>query len=321
MDQGSLSNTSSSCEFKLTEEERIIHLVVYIPIFIMGLPFNLLALYIFCGRIKRWTESTIYMSNLALADVLLLFSLPFKMLNQDGGWPFGRAFCSFVESIYFVNMYASIFIITSISIDRYFAIIHPLKARSFRSSWNTLRVCFFIWIFVWLGSIPIHQFHDIPDSNSNSNKSITCFHAFSDKSWNPGLIIFVELLGFVIPITIVTFCSIQIIRKILQRQSDLSGNSQTCIRIIMINLATFICSFVPVHIGIFLQFLVRQNIIAQNYCSEQKAISLFVQSTMCIANINCCLDAICYYFVAKEFREQSSHTRKSMASIFSFTDF
>ncbi|XP_059845842.1 G-protein coupled receptor 55-like [Hypanus sabinus] len=317
MDLGSHSNRSSSCEIKTSEEEKIIHLVVYIPIFIMGLPFNVLALYMFCGKIKRWTESTIYMSNLALADILLLFSIPFKMLNQDSGWPFGKAFCSFVESIYFVNMYASIFIITSISIDRYLAIIHPLKARDLRSPQNTLIICLIIWVFVWLGSIPVYQFHDTSGSNYTSNFSIACFHRFSDKSWNPALIIFVELLGFVIPLTIMTFCSVQIIRKLLQRQNDIPGNYQMCIRIITVNLATFICSFVPVHLGIFLQFLVRQDIIDQSYCSERKAISLFVQSAMCIANINCCLDAICYYFVAKEFREQGSRTRKSLASIFS----
>lgn len=313
MERDGHSNPSSSCEVKAVEEN-IIHLVLYIPIFILGLPFNLLALYMFCGKIKKWTESTIYMSNLALADILLLFSLPFKMLNQDNGWPFEMAFCSFVESIYFVNMYASIFIITSISIDRYVAIIHPLKARAFRSPRNTLMICFLIWVFVWLGSIPVYQFHNDLGYNYTTNKTFACFHGFSDKSWNPAIIISVELVGFMIPLTIITFCSVQIMRKLLQRKSDIPGS---CIRIISVNLATFICSFVPAHLGIFLQFLVRQDIIGQNYCSERIAISLFVQSSMCIANINCCLDAICYYFVAKEFREQGSRTKRSLASIFS----
>ncbi|XP_078059017.1 G-protein coupled receptor 55-like [Mustelus asterias] len=308
---------SNVCEFNTSEEEETMQLVIYIPTFILGLPFNLLALLMFCCKIKRWTESTIYMSNLALADILLLFSLPFKMLEQDGGWPFDTAFCSFVESLYFVNMYASIFIITSISIDRYLAIIHPLKARVFRSPRNTMIICLIIWAFVWLGSIPIYGFHDSTDS---ANFTIICFHKFSDKSWNPGLIAFVELLGFVIPMAIMVFCSVRIIRKLLQRQSDTPGNCQICIRIITANLAIFICSFVPTHIGIFLQFLVRQDIIGRDYCSTRRSISLFVQGAMCLANVNCCLDAICYYFVAKEFRDQGLRTKKSLVSLFSVND-
>ncbi|XP_041038659.1 G-protein coupled receptor 55-like [Carcharodon carcharias] len=305
------------CEFNMNEEESTMNLVIYIPTFILGLPLNLLALLIFCCKIKRWTESTIYMSNLALADILLLFSLPFKMLDQDGGWPFDRAFCSFVESLYFVNMYASIFIITSISIDRYLAIIHPLNARAFRSPRNTVMICLVIWTSVWLGSIPIYGFHDSPDS---TNSTIICFHGFSDKSWNPGLIAFVELLGFVIPMAIMVFCSVRIIRKLLQRQSEAPGNCQVCIRIIIANLAIFICSFAPTHLGIFLQFLVRQDIIGRDYCSTRRSISLFVQGAMCLANVNCCLDAICYYFVAKEFRDQGLSTKRSLVPLFSVND-
>ncbi|XP_048398652.1 G-protein coupled receptor 55-like isoform X1 [Stegostoma tigrinum] len=305
------------CEVDMSEQENMMSLAIYIPTFILGLPFNLLALLIFCCKIKRWTETTIYMSNLALADILLLFSLPFKMLNQDEGWPFDVAFCSFVESLYFVNMYASIFIITSISIDRYAAIIHPLKARAFRCPRNTMLICLVIWAFVWLGSIPVYGFHDSPES---TNSTIICFHKFSDKSWNPGLIAFVELLGFVIPMAAMVFCSIQIVRKLMQRQSEDSGNCQACIRIIVANLAVFICSFVPIHIGIFLQFLVRQDIIGQDYCSTRRSISLFVQGAMCLANVNCCLDAICYYFVAKEFRDQGLRTKRSLVSLFSVND-
>ncbi|XP_060690277.1 G-protein coupled receptor 55-like isoform X1 [Hemiscyllium ocellatum] len=305
------------CEINMSEQENVMHLVIYIPTFILGLLFNLLALLIFCCKIKRWTETTIYMSNLALADILLLFSLPFKMLDRDKGWPFDVSFCSFVESLYFVNMYASIFIITSISIDRYFAIIHPLKARAFRCPRNTVIICLVIWAFVWLGSIPVYGFHDSPNS---ANSTITCFHKFSDKSWNPGLIAFVELLGFVTPMATMVFCSVRIIKKLLERQSDVPGNCQACITIIIANLAVFICSFVPVHVGIFLQFLVRQDIIGRDYCSTRRSISLFVQGAMCLANVNCCLDAICYYFVAKEFRDQGSRTKRSLASLFSVND-
>ncbi|KYO19964.1 hypothetical protein Y1Q_0021898 [Alligator mississippiensis] len=67
------------------------------------------------------------------------------------------------------------------------------------------------------------------------------------------------------------------------------------------------------HLGILLQFLVRQHIIVD--CSMKQKISLFIQVSMMLANINCCLDAIGYYFITKEFREKNlKNLRKTFSS-------
>uniref|UniRef100_A0A4W3HZY7 G protein-coupled receptor 55 n=2 Tax=Callorhinchus milii TaxID=7868 RepID=A0A4W3HZY7_CALMI len=313
-----MNSTQNVCQVAVNEE--IIQLVVYIPTFILGVPFNLIALFFFWFKIKRRTESVIYMSNLALADILLLLSLPFKMYySSSRKWPFHMAFCSFVESLYFVNMYGSIFFISAISVDRYLAIIHPLRARVYRSPRNSGLVCLAIWMFIWLGSIPIYNFHDSPGSNG----SIICFHKFSDKSWNFWLIAYVEFFGFVTPLAIVVFCSFSIIRKLLQKQIPVAREHQTvdsCVRIVTANLVVFIFCFAPTHLGILLQFLVRRDIIGEHLCSTRQNISLFIQTAMCLANVNCCLDAICYYFIAKEFRDQGLRTRKSLLSVFTLNE-
>uniref|UniRef100_W5MAM3 G protein-coupled receptor 55 n=1 Tax=Lepisosteus oculatus TaxID=7918 RepID=W5MAM3_LEPOC len=295
------SFTMNNCSYDAVNTfANSLQLVVYIPTFALGLILNSLALFVFCIQLRKWTESTIYMTNLSLMDLLLLLSLPFKMHASQNEWSVNKKmFCTFLESLYFVSTYGSIYTIMCISIDRYIAIKHPFKAKVLRSPKKALIVCAVIWVVVWTGTSPVYSFHKDKDANL-----LRCFHGFSEESWNPAVIINLEIFGFLIPMLVMVFCSIQIIRtlKQSQRNPDMQNN-KTCIRIIYANLFVFLVSFTPSHLGIYLQFLVRQNYFKE--CNTTEKISLFVQITMCLANITCCLDAICYYFITKELRSSS----------------
>lgn len=49
-------------------------------------------------------------------------------------------------------------------------------------------------------------------------------------------------------------------------------------------------------------------------CGSKAGISLFIQVTMCLSNITCCLDAACYYFIAHEVRNSKKSFRLSRTS-------
>ncbi|XP_074860711.1 G-protein coupled receptor 55-like [Carettochelys insculpta] len=271
-------------------------LVIYIPTFIFGLILNLLALWVFCRFWKKWPESSVYMINLAFTDLLLLLSLPFKIYYsmQMGQW----SLCSFMESLYFVNMYGSIFLIACISLDRYIAIKHPLKAKILRSPRRACITCCCIWVIIWLGSIPIYNF--------KNTDNFRCFHNMSDQTWGMSVILPVEIFGFLIPLTVMVYCSVKIIQTLLNHnhQGKRQADQVTIAQTIAANLIVFIVCFTPAHLGIFLQFLVRQHIIVD--CTMKQSITLFVRMAMCLANVSCCLDAFCYYFAAKEFRKKTN---------------
>ncbi|CAM5164422.1 unnamed protein product [Natator depressus] len=290
------SNFSKECDFEHADTiMKYFQMVIYIPTFILGLILNLLALWVFCCFWKKWTESSIYMINLALMDLLLLFSLPFKMYYsiQKRQW----FLCTFIESLYFVTMYGSIFLIACISLDRYIAIRHPFQARIFRSPRRAGMTCCCVWVVVWLGSIPMY--------NLKNTDNFRCFHNMSDQTWSMPVILSVEIFGFLIPFTVMVYCSVKIIQTLLKDKNQQKKRAEqvTSVWIIAANLTVFMVCFTPVHVGIFLQFLVRRHIIVD--CSMKQSISLFIQVAMCLANVNCCLDAICYYFTAKEFRKKT----------------
>ncbi|KAG8445451.1 hypothetical protein GDO86_010290 [Hymenochirus boettgeri] len=289
-----------------------IQLAIYIPTFILGCFLNIFALWIFCFYMKNWTEVVIYMVNLAILDIFLLFSLPFKMYFSQPDLLVDRRLCKFAEALYFTNMYGSIYTITFISLDRYIAIQHPFLAKHLRSTKKAKIVCVLIWVFVWTVSACTFRFH-YEDTEGR------CFHNMSEQIWSPPVIVSVEIFGFLFPMIIILGCSVQITRTLLAHRmisKQNNGQGTTIRHIVVSNLVVFLLSFSPCHLAILLQFLVRQKVILD--CSYQRHVSMFVQVTMCLANVNPCLDALCYYFAVKEFRDKPGHIHSIIHRSISF---
>ncbi|KAL6470842.1 hypothetical protein MHYP_G00219610 [Metynnis hypsauchen] len=65
--------------------------LIYFIIFIVGLPTNTMALWVFLFRTKKKHPASILMANLALADLLFIVWLPLKITYHFKGndWTFG----------------------------------------------------------------------------------------------------------------------------------------------------------------------------------------------------------------------------------------
>ncbi|XP_049889264.1 G-protein coupled receptor 55 [Epinephelus moara] len=297
---------TSNCSF--TEVDHLmkyLELTIYIPIFPFGLILNVMALLVFCLFLRKWTESTIYMTSLALMDLLLLFPLPFKMHAANHRWPADlQPLCSVLESLYFIGIYGSIYTIMCIAVDRWVAICHPFKAKQLRSPKAALGTCVGVWLLVLTAISPtIYRFRE------DKQKDFHCFHEFSENGWSPLVIICLQVFGFLLPAMVLIYCSVQTIWA-LQQSGQRSPQSRACVKIIYSSLSAFLLPFTPSHLGILLQFLVHQGIIQD--CGNKTRISLFIQIAMCLSNITCCLDALCYYFIAHEVRSTKHTFRMSV---------
>lgn len=102
------------------------------------------------------TATNIYIFNLALADALATSTLPFqsaKYLMET--WPFGEVLCKVVLSIDYYNMFTSIFTLTMMSVDRYIAVCHPVKALDFRTPAKAKIINICIWVLSSVIGVPI----------------------------------------------------------------------------------------------------------------------------------------------------------------------
>lgn len=268
-----------------------IQIFVYVPVFFIGVILNALALRVFCCKMSKWTETHVYMVNLAIADCLIPFTLPFKMILKENNVD---TLCLVLESAYFINRYMSIFLITITAVDRYITIWYPFKAKQIRSPQKSALVCGILWALmvsnVWLTK-----------SLEERDKPGCCFKKISRK---PSTFVLTSTIwGFFIPLTILSFCSIQIIRKLTKKKKLNSHEEkliQKSINIISANMAVFVICFLPINIANIIRFIADSSKAADTTVYN---IDIFVNVAGIIANTNCCLDAICYYFVNKEFKE------------------
>ncbi|KAK7882932.1 hypothetical protein WMY93_029106 [Mugilogobius chulae] len=128
---------------------------IFSIVFVVGLITNVVAIYIFMCTLKLRNETTTYMMNLVVSDLLFVFTLPlriFYFISRD--WPFGSMLCKVSVSLFYTNMYGSILFLTCISVDRFLAIVHPFRSRTLRTKRNAKIVCMAVWVLVLSGSLP-----------------------------------------------------------------------------------------------------------------------------------------------------------------------
>ncbi|XP_008938199.1 PREDICTED: G-protein coupled receptor 55-like [Merops nubicus] len=298
--KGNVSNISATVE--------LFQLIMYTPTFTLGLLFNVMALSFLFFKVKKLSESTVYMIALIFLDTLLLFTLPFKILSyhlQDN-WNLGSVFCSTLESLYFVNMYGSILISLCICVDRYIAIRHPFTAPTLRSTKKAAMVCAVICLGTSAGTVSTFQLH------GEGNNISSCFHNFSKSTWENTGLFSALVTTFFGSMAVMTFCTAQTVRCLRKHRKPGSppAHPTRAEKVVVANLVAFLVCFTPYHVAFLMYFLVRNNII---HGSFQQGLRDILQVTLCWANLNCCLDGVCYYFVLKESLDDPSRNSEKTA--------
>ncbi|XP_074955426.1 G-protein coupled receptor 35-like [Phalacrocorax aristotelis] len=272
----------------------LFQLIVYTPVFFLGVPLNMIAFWVFCCKFKKWTVTRVYMINLMVADSFLLFALPFLVYFSMYKHPVDNL-CFTIQNIYFTNMPMSILSITLIAIDRYIAIKFPLKSKMFRSPLKSASICGFLWIILIIYSYLRPKFN-------NNNESV----CLQKQSIQPNYsLLFSIIFWYFVPSGIVIFCSVQVITCLKKKMATSTHETkllQKAIHIVSVNLCVFLVCFSPFYITLLLRFAVD----VAGACSLLSEVRASIRICACLANTNCCLDAFCYYFAAKEFKEFSS---------------
>ncbi|KAJ7995939.1 hypothetical protein DPEC_G00231900 [Dallia pectoralis] len=308
-----ISPTNTSC-IKSDDFKYTLYIYVFSTVFVIGLCSNLAAVYIFLCTLKLRNETTTYMMNLVVADLLFVLSLPFRIfyfVKRD--WPFGRTLCQLSVSVFYTNMYGSVLFLTCISVDRFLAIVYPLRSQALRTKRNAKLACCAVWALVLSGSLTTGFLLD--STSQKTNGSVYCFENFSNNQWKSSLskvVVFIETVGFLIPLLVNVFCSVAVLRTLRRPHAISRGgqmNKTKILRMIVVHIIIFCFCFVPHNVNLVFYALVRTKLLQG--CAVESVVRTIYPVALCIAVSNCCFDPVIYYFTSETI--QNSIKRKSMS--------
>ncbi|CAH7416156.1 C3a anaphylatoxin chemotactic receptor [Phodopus roborovskii] len=136
---------------------------------LLGLPGNGLVLWVAGLKMKR-TVNTVWFLHLTLADFLCCLSLPFSLahLILQGYWPYGLFLCKLIPSIIVLNMFASVFLLTAISLDRCLMVHKPIWCQNHRNVRTALTICGCVWAVAFVMCVPVFVYRDLFTINNHS---------------------------------------------------------------------------------------------------------------------------------------------------------
>ncbi|XP_078266629.1 P2Y purinoceptor 1-like [Rhinoraja longicauda] len=284
--------------------------IMYIIVFVTGFIGNSVALWMFICHMRPWSSITIYMFNLALADIFYIFSLPLLIFYylQGSDWIFGELLCKLQRFIFHVNLYGSILFLTCISVHRYTGVVHPMKSLGRLKKKSAIIVCVCVWITVLVGISPILYFSRAQEkaraTHPDTNKT-TCFDTTSQELLKPYFIYSMStgFFGFCIPFATILVCYGFIVKAL--RSNDMKtlirGKS---VRLVIIVLTVFTISYLPFHVMKNLNLQSRLYYQGLDNCEWNRRVYAMYQVTRGLASLNSCVDPILYFLAGDTFRRK-----------------
>uniref|UniRef100_A0A8C2WA46 Relaxin family peptide receptor 3.2b n=1 Tax=Cyclopterus lumpus TaxID=8103 RepID=A0A8C2WA46_CYCLU len=318
---GSTGNLSLYCWLQLLSREsitefqgdgaslvvRVMIACVYSIVCALGLVGNSLALYLLHSRYRRKQSSiNCFVMGLAVTDLQFVLTLPFWAVDTalDFRWPFGRVMCKIVSSVTAMNMYASVFFLTAMSVARYYSMssalkMHSRRAAATRAKWMSLG----IWAVSLVATLP----HAIYSTSVMVSDEELCLVRFPDSgSWDPQLLLGLYqlqkvLLGFLIPLIIITVCYLLLVRFILSRRIGRQRRRSKVTKSIVIVVLSFFLCWLPNQALTLWGVLIKFDLVPFSkafYNVQAYAFPL----TVCLAHTNSCLNPVLYCLIRQEFR-------------------
>ncbi|KAM8819932.1 C3AR protein, partial [Eudromia elegans] len=152
-------------------------LVVFVLVFIIGIPGNGLVIWVAGLKMKR-SVNIVWFLNLAVADFMCCLSLPFFIVHLvlHEHWPYGWFLCKVIPSVIIFTMFASVFLLMAISIDRCLLVMKPVWCQNHRTVKFISLICSGIWILAFIFSCPVFHYREITTYDGKTE----CGYNFGD---------------------------------------------------------------------------------------------------------------------------------------------
>ncbi|XP_007519056.2 proteinase-activated receptor 2 [Erinaceus europaeus] len=278
--------------------------IVYTIVFVVGLPSNSMALWVFVFRSKKKHPAVIYMANLALADLLSVIWFPLKISYHFHGnnWVYGEALCKVLIGFFYGNMYCSILFMTCLSVQRYWVIAKPM-VHSKKMAHIAVGVSLAIWLLILLVTVPLYVMKQtvyIPALNITTCHDVLPQEVLVGDMFNYFLSLAIGV--FLFPAFLTASAYVLMIRTLRSSAMDEHSEKkrQRAIKLIVTVLAMYLICFTPSNLLLVVHyFLIRNR-------SQSHVYALYI-TALCLSTLNSCIDPFVYYFVSQDFRDHAKN--------------
>ncbi|XP_074472338.1 12-(S)-hydroxy-5,8,10,14-eicosatetraenoic acid receptor-like [Sebastes fasciatus] len=268
--------------------------------FVLGLPLNLSVLYVFIFRFKFWKNKSIFLFNIVVADFLLVACLPAKAHHYWYGLrrSQNKVACKTMLFMLFLNRGASIAFLITLSIDRYFNVVHLGRRNFVKVLKKSPQISIVIWLLLLPLTIPT-MVGSFECCNSHGREVETIYHDVTDT--------FREVVYFtqiIIPFIILVYCTVRIVNRLRKKTVGEKTKLRRAVYVVMSVVVVFSICFLPSTVA-------RAVLLGVRLKEWQDAEDVVVQvydSLMVLSYIDCLLDPLVYCFCNSGFKDAYINT-------------
>ncbi|XP_009644596.1 probable G-protein coupled receptor 34 [Egretta garzetta] len=280
-------------------------IIFYSVIFVIGLVGNITALFAFLCVHQKRNSIQVYLLNVAIADLLLIFCLPFRILYHaaKNTWMFGLILCKIVGTLFYMNMYISIVLLGLISLDRYVKINKSVKRPKMLTTTRSIHICCMVWAIALTGFIVVVAPSFFKNKDSNSTM---CFHyrnkqnAMTEAILNYIIVIIFWIVFFLLILSYVKIA--KNLLKISKKRANFpnTGKYTQTARNSFIVLIIFTICFVPYHL---FRFVYITSQLQNPSCYWKEIIHKCNEVMLIFSSFNSCLDPVMYFLMSRSVRK------------------
>nr|ACO56309.1 G-protein-coupled chemokine receptor [Lumpy skin disease virus RSA/06 Cow t6] len=281
-------------------------ITLYSTIFFLGLFGNIIVLTVL-RKYKIKTIQDMFLLNLTLSDLIFVLVFPFNLYDSIAKqWSLGDCLCKFKAMFYFVGFYNSMSFITLMSIDRYLAVVHPVKSMPIRTKRYGIVLSMVVWIVSTIESFPIMLFYE-----TKKVYGITYCHVFYNdnaKIWKLFINFEINIFGMIIPLTILLYCYYKILNTLKTSQTK----NKKAIKMVFLIVICSVLFLLPSSVTVFVSSLYLLNVFSG--CMALRFVNLAVHVAEIVSLCHCFINPLIYAFCSREFTKKLLRLRSTSSA-------
>ncbi|XP_074640290.1 growth hormone secretagogue receptor type 1-like [Tubulanus polymorphus] len=229
---------------------------MFVFVLVFGIIGNILVIFVIALNKDMRNSTNLFLVNLTVADLLVLIvCTPIglqEFYNKDI-WYLGEVMCKFLPFLENAVTHASVLTILAISMERYYAICHPLRAPALWTNRCLSKLLTIVWSVAIVTTLPFFFMAELTSKSATDGSSIFVCQTLITKTWQKVYITANAVCFLMVPFVIMLVLYSIVGKRLLYdkcalgNQTDekaliaLQSRRQIVIMLILLTVAFFVC--------------------------------------------------------------------------------